>query len=176
MKTNREMFLESLASLLDKELIATLRDKCSRCSNHYYDWSQDCCHEGINDSSCERGQAEWLKAEAGADVQTLYGKKYWSCSGAEEAEILRELANRLFELKIFTADANICAYCSKSRNCHDCRIQSVIINEHYRRYGTKNLFHFMRNMIDASRVREQSKNELFRLIDQAEAVSKEVAK
>lgn len=79
MMTNKELFLIRLQNSSTEEFVrlTSLWGKCSRCSNYFWDGNQTHCHKNINESSCEKGYAEWLDARPDEDLQKKYNKRYF---------------------------------------------------------------------------------------------------
>lgn len=112
MKTNQELFLEELTNASPRKFVDLISTgKCSRCSNHYWDMAQAKCHSGINDSTCEEGQAEYLESRPDEDLQAKYHKKYWSCKDREDARNKLELVRLLCKTGLI-GDEEICTRCS----------------------------------------------------------------
>lgn len=138
MKTNQELFLEELTNASPRKFVDLISsEKCSRCSNHYWDMAQNKCHSGINDSTCEEGQAEYLESRPDEDLQAKYHKKYWSCKDRKDAKNKLELVRLLCKTGLI-GDADICTRCSNREGlpCRhtDCDQKVTKLQEMYKEY------------------------------------------
>ncbi len=142
MKTNRDLFIEKLSKSETAQIIRIMNGagKCTRCSNHYWDWNLRKCHKNINDSDCEQGQAEYLDSYPEENLQKKYHKKYFRCKNSQHAELLQKIAGILFnsgvvvmEKKKLEEEDLFCRFCTKQCQVADCEKMAQIINTIYRK-------------------------------------------
>lgn len=115
MKTNREAFMEELQNADTNRLVelTTGYGRCHRCSNYFWDGNQGECHKNINESSCEKGMAEWFDANVGENLQIKYKKKSWKFHNYTQASYARMLADLLYSCGLVEKTDNKCNYCRK---------------------------------------------------------------
>lgn len=175
--TNRDALLAELSKLSDEKLAhALLYYKCNYCSNYYEDWSQDFCHRSINESSCEQGVIEWLKAEEGTDLQTLHRKKYHSCKSPEHARMLRKLVNDLWKAGVVQVASDNCTWCHRP-TCENCLVLPSFINGQWRVMERGNdrrisLYDCLRELVKRSDCPDEIKQPLYEAIAHVETLSK----
>lgn len=175
--TNRDALLAELSKLSDEKLAyALLYYKCNYCSNHYEDWSQDFCHQSINESTCVQGVTEWLKAEEGIDLQTLHRKKYHSCKSPEHARMLRKLVNDLWKAGIIQVASENCTWCHRP-TCENCLVLPTFVNKQWRAMEQGNdrrlsLYTCFRELVAAGTCPDEMKQSFYDRITRAEALSK----
>ena len=175
--TNRDALLTEFSKLSDEKLAqALLYYKCNHCSNHYEDWSQDFCHRSINESSCEQGVIEWLKAEKGTDLQTLHRKKYHRCKNPEHARTLRKLVNDLWKAGVIQVVSNNCTWCHRP-TCENCLVLPAFVNEQWRAMEREkghriSLYACLRELVTKSICPEETRQPLYEAIAHVETLSK----
>lgn len=123
MKTNREVFTETLQKATTEEFVrlTTGCGKCGRCSNHFWDGSVTPCHQNINNSNCNEGYAEWLESYVGEDLQEKYNKKYWYFRDHTSAQLSRQIVDILYSTGTVDspaeADEKQCSCCTHKKSC-----------------------------------------------------------
>lgn len=122
MKTNREIFMDRLnkSNMDDFVKLVNAYEKCSRCSNNYWDGINRPCHRNINESSCEDGQKEYFESYPDEDLQKKYNKKYWYCKGYEQARLLKELTQVIYSCGVVEWNGiDKCEIChNKGEKCY----------------------------------------------------------
>lgn len=113
--------MEQLQGATTEEFIALqCTGKCGRCSNYYWDGSVSKCHEGINESNCEKGYAEWLESYPGEDLQRKYNKQYWCVKNHTHAYFMREIMDHLYFSGILISPLETetrCGHCHGRKSC-----------------------------------------------------------
>lgn len=179
MKTNRDLFIEKL-SKSDTTQIARIingEGKCTRCSNHYWDWNQNKCHKNINDSNCEQGQAEYLDSYPGENLQKKYHKKYFNCKNSQHAELLQKIEGILFASGVMVAEKEkleeedlFCRFCMKQCPTADCEKMAQIINTIHRHdsdYSGLPLQEYLKQVL-IPKAPEKERAEMEELMDEIE--------
>lgn len=136
MKTNKDLLSEKLqtAATVDDFIKQSTNgsNQCARCSNNYWDGSQNSCHKNTNDSSCEQGYKEWLESYPGENLQVKYHKKYGCVKDPINAYFEKEITLLLYQSKAITLPTR-CENCYEKSKCHltDCTMYyQHILNLH----------------------------------------------
>lgn len=137
-KTNKAIFLEELSACTDSQTFVDMisSGKCSHCSNHYWDMGQSKCHKNINESSCEKGQAEYFESSPEEDLQIKYRKKYWSCENVEDAYNKLNLIRTLHKAGVIEK-AECCQRCLNKESFRSCEACDITVNQLQRMYGSE---------------------------------------
>lgn len=122
-KTNREVFMEKLqdSNIETFVYMITSGGKCTRCSNHYWDGNVSKCHQNINNSSCDKGIAEYMEARSGENAQVKYNKKYSTFCSYSHAMLGKELATVLYQAGVVDKLEPPCEWCGPDKDeCINC--------------------------------------------------------
>lgn len=121
MKTNREIFIDSLSKMSDSEFAkyTTGAAKCLRCANYYWDGNLPGCHENINNSSCGQGMIEWLSSYPDECLSVKYHKKYSAFKSHAQACLFKKLIMLLYTAGLINKTEPCCGRCT------DCSIEKV---------------------------------------------------
>lgn len=129
-KTNRDILLDTLHTCSNGALIEYLegKDRCKRCSNHYFDMDCSSCHKYCNHSSCKYGQLEWLESYPDEILQLKYRKQYRGCKDYYAAVSMEELLKMLYKLDIVSFPE---AYDSYKVYVHIDKMRTKAIDDQY---------------------------------------------